>query len=77
MKFFKVHSLGNDFLVMDKVETRGLSNISSFAGTICDRHTGVGADGLLLISVKNKQKVMSISAYSMLTEQRQKFLVTD
>jgi diaminopimelate epimerase len=56
MKFFKVHSLGNDFLVIDKVETKGLSNISSLAGTICDRHTGVGADGLLLISVKNKAK---------------------
>lgn len=56
MKFLKVHSLGNDFLIVDEVETKGLSEISSFAGRICDRHTGVGADGLLLISVKDKAK---------------------
>ncbi len=56
MKFFKVHSLGNDFLIIDEAEAKGLSGISSLAGKICDRHTGVGADGLLLISVKNKAK---------------------
>ena len=56
MKFFKVHSLGNDFLITEESETKGLADVSSFAGRICDRHTGVGADGLLLISVKDKAK---------------------
>ena len=56
MKFFKVHSLGNDFLITEESETKGLADISSLAGRICDRHTGVGADGLLLISVKDKAK---------------------
>lgn len=56
MKFTKVHSLGNDFLVIDQKETSKISEISPFAQNICDRHTGVGADGLLLISVKNKAK---------------------
>lgn len=56
MKFIKVHSLGNDFLIIDEEKTKGLSDISSLAGGICDRHTGVGADGLLLISIKDKAK---------------------
>jgi diaminopimelate epimerase len=56
MKFFKVHSLGNDFLIIDEDEVKNLPNISALAGRICDRHIGVGADGLLLISVKDKAK---------------------
>jgi diaminopimelate epimerase len=56
MKFIKVHSLGNDFLIIDEEMTKGVSDISSLAGRTCDRHTGVGADGLLLISIKNKAK---------------------
>jgi diaminopimelate epimerase len=56
MKFFKVHSLGNDFLIIDEAEVKNLPNISTLAGRICDRHIGVGADGLLLISVKDKAK---------------------
>jgi diaminopimelate epimerase len=56
MKFFKVHSLGNDFLLIDEAEVKNLPNISTLAGRICDRHIGVGADGLLLISVKDKAK---------------------
>lgn len=56
MRFNKVHSLGNDFLIVEEAETIGLAEIGRFASRICDRHTGVGADGLLLISVKNKKK---------------------
>lgn len=56
MKFIKVHSLGNDFLIIDEEKTKGVSDISSLAGRICDRHTGVGADGLLLIAIKDKAK---------------------
>ncbi len=56
MKFFKVHSLGNDFLVLDQAEARDLSDIGSLAARICDRHTGAGADGLLLISVRDRKK---------------------
>ena len=56
MKFTKFHSLGNDFLIVDEHKVKGISEIGSLARSICDRHTGVGADGLLLISVKNKDK---------------------
>jgi len=56
VKFTKIHSLGNDFLVIDKKEVTDISDLNSFAQNICERHTGVGADGLLLISVKDKAK---------------------
>lgn len=56
MKFLKVHSLGNDFLIVDFSKVKQLSEIGDLAQRICDRHTGVGADGLLLISVKEKEK---------------------
>lgn len=56
MKFTKIHSLGNDFLVIDEKEASGFKEKGPLARSICERHTGVGADGLLLISIKNKQK---------------------
>jgi diaminopimelate epimerase len=43
--FAKFHGLGNDFLVVE-----GLPRpISKFTRAILDRHTGVGADGLLVM----------------------------
>jgi diaminopimelate epimerase len=46
--FAKFHGLGNDFLV---VGGDGLPRpISKFARAILDRHTGVGADGLLVLT---------------------------
>ena len=56
MKFIKVHSLGNDFLIVDLSQIKKTSGIAQLAQRICDRHTGVGADGLLLISIQNKSK---------------------
>ncbi len=56
MKFIKVHSLGNDFLIIDLLKRKRLAEIGELAQRVCDRHTGVGADGLLLISVRNKKE---------------------
>lgn len=50
IKFTKLHSLGNDFLVVCPDEEPDLGRIGDFARRICERHTGVGADGLLLLS---------------------------
>ena len=48
MRFTKMHGLGNDFLVIDG---RELANIDYGAMAVkeCARHTGVGADGILVI----------------------------
>jgi diaminopimelate epimerase len=56
MKFTKIHSLGNDFLIIDEGEDHRISEKAVLARKICERHTGVGADGLLLISVSDKKK---------------------
>lgn len=54
--FIKMHGLGNDFVVIDMRgdlpggEGRGLKMTPSLARDICDRHFGVGADQLLLLS---------------------------
>jgi len=56
MKYSKVHSLGNDFLIFDEEENTPTFEMNSLARRICERHSGIGADGLLSISVKDKDK---------------------
>lgn len=56
MKFTKIHSLGNDFLIVDEEKAANLGEKSPLAIRLCERHTGVGADGLLFISVKVRDK---------------------
>jgi diaminopimelate epimerase len=48
MHFTKMHGLGNDFLVVDDRDPDSI-DWASFAPVACDRHTGVGADGILLV----------------------------
>jgi len=45
--FAKAHAYGNDFLYIRGDEARGLP-ADAMARAICERHTGVGADGLIL-----------------------------
>jgi diaminopimelate epimerase len=56
MKFVKFHSLGNDFLIVEEGKLKGIDDKPILARQICERHTGVGADGLLIIRVKDKSK---------------------
>ena len=51
MNFTKLHGAGNDFIVVD---ARGQSrDWAKLAIAICDRHTGVGADGLLTVNTSD------------------------
>ncbi len=47
MKFSKMHGAGNDFIVIETNDEQ--RHWSQVALTTCDRHYGIGADGLLLI----------------------------
>ena len=49
MRFTKMHGAGNDFLIFDPGEVEGM-DLSALARRVCDRHFGVGADGLLIPS---------------------------
>jgi diaminopimelate epimerase len=49
--FIKMHGLGNDFVMIDCLENEVLPEelLSDFSQAACDRHFGVGADGVILI----------------------------
>lgn len=47
MRFTKMHGCGNDFLVFDPGEVEG-TELPALARRACDRHFGVGADGILV-----------------------------
>jgi diaminopimelate epimerase len=49
MRFTKLHGLGNDFLIAHPGEGPDPGAAGELARRICDRHTGVGADGLILL----------------------------
>lgn len=47
MDFTKLQGAGNDFILVETNSTRG--DWSRLARAMCDRHYGIGADGLLQI----------------------------
>jgi diaminopimelate epimerase len=52
MRFSKLHGLGNDFLFFSPGAGPSPAAPGDLARLICNRHTGVGADGLILLSVE-------------------------
>lgn len=49
MRFTKMHGLGNDFVVMEAWQGLPVTNLSVLAKQICQRHCGIGADGLVFL----------------------------
>lgn len=47
MRFTKMHGVGNDFLIFAPGEVEGV-DLTALAPEVCDRHFGVGADGILV-----------------------------
>jgi diaminopimelate epimerase len=47
MRFTKMHGCGNDFLIFDPRAVEG-ADLPNLARRACDRHFGVGADGILV-----------------------------
>ncbi|MBO4299447.1 MAG: diaminopimelate epimerase, partial [Clostridia bacterium] len=45
MQFSKMHGIGNDFIIIDGFRQQ-VSDPGALAARLCDRHFGVGADGL-------------------------------
>jgi diaminopimelate epimerase len=48
MKFVKMHGLGNDFVIVTDWYSRD-DDLSLLYQKLCNRHTGIGADGVILI----------------------------
>jgi diaminopimelate epimerase len=43
-----MHGLGNDFIVIENLDC-SLKKLDKLAIKLCDRHTGIGADGILIV----------------------------
>ncbi|SFR05594.1 diaminopimelate epimerase [Desulfoscipio geothermicus] len=58
MRFTKVHGLGNDFILVDAAVEKELpEDPAGLAVQVCDRHFGIGADGLVLIKPGDKADI--------------------
>ena len=49
MKFTKMQGLGNDFVLVDGLKENLPKNLGELSQKLCDRHFGIGADGLVLV----------------------------
>jgi len=47
MNIVKAHAYGNDFLLMPEQDVAPNTDRPALARTLCDRHRGIGADGLI------------------------------
>ena len=53
IKFTKMHGCGNDFVIVDYDEyLKSGIEMPEFAKRVCDRHFGIGADGLIIPNTK-------------------------
>jgi len=48
MRFIKTHAYGNDFLLVPEEALGDRSDLAALARRLCDRHRGIGADGLIV-----------------------------
>ncbi len=48
MRFWKMHGLGNDYIVIDDRDQK-ITDAAALAKRLCERRFSVGADGLLLV----------------------------
>lgn len=48
MNLVKAHAFGNDFLLLHRRELRATVDLPALARSVCERHRGLGADGLIV-----------------------------
>ena len=49
MKFTKMQGLGNDFVIIDARDLTLPEDLAAWSRGLCDRHFGIGADGVMLV----------------------------
>jgi diaminopimelate epimerase len=63
LKYAKYQALGNSFIVLDDIRPTGHGReFEGMARSICSQATGVGADGLLIVS--RKQEIFAVDVYN-------------
>ena len=68
LEFIKAHAYGNDFLFVQHEAVRDV-DFATLARRLCNRHTGIGADGLIVYELtptfatkRTDRKVLPTSA---------------
>lgn len=59
MRFAKAHAYGNDFLYVHESLVSGVA-VQSLAQQMCERHTGIGADGLIVFAQQGSHVPMRL-----------------
>ena len=60
MNILKAHAFGNDFLLAPRREIRTDADLLSLSRRLCDRHRGVGADGLIIYDAADGRASMQL-----------------
>jgi diaminopimelate epimerase len=53
LEFYKYHGAGNDFIMIDCRDSTESMFTTEIVHSLCDRHFGIGADGLILLLKSN------------------------
>ena len=54
IQFYKYHGTGNDFIILDNRKQVFEADKTALISAMCDRHFGIGADGLILLENSKK-----------------------
>lgn len=49
VNFCKLHGFGNDYIVFEADDLNEIENLNRFAQEVCQRHTGIGGDGIAVL----------------------------
>lgn len=58
-RFYKYEGLGNDFIVLERAELGDRELTDADARALCDRHLGIGADGVLIVGQEPSMHVIN------------------
>ena len=59
IKFSKLQGAGNDFIIIEP-KNKNINELSEIAKKMCDRHFGIGADGLMAVASTDKADIEMI-----------------
>jgi diaminopimelate epimerase len=64
MRIVKAHAFGNDFLLIEESQVTAGADRSALARELCDRHRGIGADGLIVYASGRMHLLNADGSYS-------------
>lgn len=59
MKFHKYHGTGNDFIIIEATDLQSV-DYTNLAKTVCNRHLGIGADGMIVVEKSDVADIQMI-----------------